>query len=232
MQGRQAKSLREISGDPSMLQSTLDEARREIKNIVKPIPEGLETLKYKVLLRKPHFEIREYENYSICSTEESMEEGKPFTILADYIFGNANDRSEKLSMTTPVITQTPDIGVDIERLSFVLSDRKTSANAPGPTDSRVKIMDVPKEVVAYMEFPGIATMKENKLQSDLLREYLKDESIDFELSSMKVFQYNPPYTLPWLRTNAVLFRVTGSFLEDTKVDNDENGYFTSPEAGD
>lgn len=226
------ESLREISSDPSMLQSTVDEARREIKNIVKPIPEGLETLKYKVLVRKPRFEIREYEEYSICSTEESMEAGKSFTILADYIFGNANNRSEKLSMTTPVITQTQGIGVDRERMSFVLSDKKTSANAPEPTDLRVKITDVPMEVVAYMEFPGIATKKEINLQSELFSKYLQDEGIEVERVSMKIFQYNPPYTLPWLRTNAILFRVTGSFLEDTKVDSDEFGYFTSPEAGD
>jgi hypothetical protein len=238
------ETLQEMSGDPSMLQSTVDEARREIKNIVKPIPEGLQTLKYKVLSRKSRFEIREYDSYSICTTEESMEAGRSFNVLADYIFGNANESGEKLSMTTPVITQMQEVGAGVDRMSFILSDGKTSADAPAPTDSRVKVTDVPVEVVAYMEFPGIATEKEAKLQSRLLEDYLQKEGVDFDKASLKVFQYNPPYTLPWLRTNAITFRITGSFFsDDTPVrdnekgkgkddDSEEGGYTSSPEAGD
>ena len=122
-------------------------------------------------------------------------------------------------------------------MSFVLSDGETSETAPFPKDSsRIALSDEPGQTLAYMEFPGIATDSEVQLQSSLLVNSLNADGIEFDPRSMKVFQYNPPYTLPWLRTNAVTYRILQDY--ESEVDDDDNetakkrGYYSSPEAGD
>ena len=208
-----AEKITELSKDNLALQNTVDEVWREVKNAVKPIPSGLQTLKYEVISRnsnevnteKPLYEIRRYEPYAVCKydAEGEMDSGKSFNALADYIFGEG-----KMLMTTPVITEKSDDGrSESIRMSFILSDGKTVKDAPQPTDARVVISDIAREVVAYMEFPGIATEKEVTMQSTVLENLLLDDQVQFEKGSLKIFQYNSPFTLPWVRTNAVTFRV-------------------------
>merc|ERR1711916_86422 len=45
---------------------------------------------------------------------------------------------------------------------------------------------------------------------------LQRDGLLFEAESMKVLQYNPPYTLPWLRLNAVTFSLSEFFPEPTE----------------
>ena len=49
-------------------------------------PEGLETPKYEVLAEKGAWEVREYQEFSVCSTEMQNGPGA-FNTLAGYIFG-------------------------------------------------------------------------------------------------------------------------------------------------
>ena len=98
----------EITRDPSMLQSTIDDIRREAKNVVKPIPEGLESVNFKVLSANSQYEIRKYDSYSVCKTtgeQGVLSSGNSFNVLADYIFGDGNVDNKKLAMTTPVIME-------------------------------------------------------------------------------------------------------------------------------
>ena len=95
--------ITEIGQDPSALQYTLDEVRRELKNIVKSTPEGLEAPLYEVLKSSEDYEIREYAPYSIVSTaiesgediaEETMASGNGFRKLAKYILEGDNIEEE------------------------------------------------------------------------------------------------------------------------------------------
>jgi len=169
-------SLSDITKDPSALQSTIDDVRREAKNILKSTPEGLETPSYEVVKKTPVYEIRTYAPYSVAQTQlqQSADQSsmsvvavaQGFNTLADYIFGNnyePNSESvpEKLSMTTPVI-----IGGGM--MEFVLPSGKTASSAPTPSDAAVVIKDLPKETVAALEFPGIATDGETLRQRAVL----------------------------------------------------------------
>eukprot|EP00884_Botryococcus_braunii_P022101 jgi/Botrbrau1/8575/Bobra.0359s0038.1 len=92
---------------------------------VKRTPD-LETPSYVVLKKTKHYEIREYKEYLVAETDVNLEggrglipaakdykEGAPpvaeerlaFRRLAGYIFG-ANERKEKIKMTTPVFTNS------------------------------------------------------------------------------------------------------------------------------
>ena len=150
--------------------------RREAKNILKSTPEGLETPSYEVLKKTSQYEIRTYAPYSVAQTQLSQSADQSmmsvvsvaagFNTLANYIFGNNYDANsstgqEKLSMTTPVI-------IGGGAMEFVLPSGKSAANAPTPSDPAVIIKDLPKETVAVLEFPGIATDGETLRQRAVL----------------------------------------------------------------
>jgi hypothetical protein len=224
------ETVRDITQDPSMLQSTVDDIRREIRNVVKSTPEGLATPVYEVLKTSENYEIRKYAPYSVISTEltsgeegsemaDPLASGNSFTSLAEYIF------DEKLSMTTPVITG----GGSME---FVLPYGLDATSAPVPKSSTVVLKDIPSLNIATLEFPGIATDGEVSRQRALLEDSLLADGIMYDNLSFKVYQYNPPYTLPWLRRNEVSVVIEGPIPNNDFVSKDESEFFTAPEAGD
>lgn len=244
-----ASKIKDLSQDPSMLQSTVDDIRREAKNIVKSTPEGLDTPQYTVFKTTSNYEIRKYSSYSVCTTDLPMDEetamspvasAKGFNVLADYLFGNNNKdtKSESMAMTTPVI-------VGNGKMSFILPTGKVAATAPTPATSDISIRDVPSEILAVREFPGIATDGEVSRQRAVLEDALLADGLQFDNMSFQTLQYNPPYTLPWLRRNEVSIRVINTPFEtlaaaETIVvsDSDETTYeqgsafVSAPEAGD
>lgn len=204
------EKITEISQDPSALQYTIDEVRREVKNIVKSTPEGLEAPDYQILKMTDNYEIREYAPYSLVSTsiesneemaEETMANGNGFNKLAKYILEGENAEEEKMSMTTPVITNR-------DTMSFVMPSGFTAENAPAPTDADLQVQDVPKQIVAVREFTGLVTEKESAKQRAALEDSLLADGLEFDNLSFKTLQYNPPYTLPWIRRNEVTLIVT------------------------
>ena len=75
----------------------------ELKNVVKSVPVGLQTPSYTTLAKNDEYEIRKYDQYSVCTTtdEENGGQGNSFNVLADYIFGEGNVDNMEMSMTTP-----------------------------------------------------------------------------------------------------------------------------------
>jgi len=251
-------TAREIVGDASMLQSTVDDLRREIKNIVKSTPEGLQTPVYEVLSKTEEYEVRKYAPYSVCTTNmvssaivpdpgsiivEPFMTSNSFNTLAKYIFGEnmLDGQSEKLSMTTPVIT-------DANSMSFVLPRTYDSMSAPIPTSEAVILKDLPSEILAVREFSGLVTEGEVSRQKAKLEDALIAAGVVYNSASFKVLQYNPPYTLPWVRRNEICVSInynppfsdsssSGSDEKSTNtpersMEEDSSAFFTAPEAGD
>lgn len=237
-------AIKDIAGDASALQATVEDLRNEAKNIISSTPVGLYTPAYTVLKKTDQYEVRKYSQYGVCSTSipasesESevagpLESGTGFSVLASYIFGK-NAQEKRMSMTTPVIMRAG-------KMEFVLPSGMTSAEAPAPTSTDIELQDVAAETVAVLEFPGLATDGEVSRQRALLEDALLGDGIFYDNLSFKLFQYNPPYTLPWLRRNEVSLGV--DFVADSElsntvasdaefVSNDESTFFSAPEAGD
>eukprot|EP01041_Mallomonas_annulata_P008662 gene8662-17874_t len=235
-------TVRDLTQDPSLLQSTVDDVRREVKNVLRNTPEGLQTPDYTVVKSSEAYELRKYSTYSVCSTElptdgeqstmSPITTGKGFNKLAGYIFGdnNVDNIPEKMAMTTPVI-------ISSGTMEFVLPSGMSTINAPLPATSDITIKDIPSEIVAVREFPGIATDGEVMRQRASLEDALLADGMSYDNLSFRVLQYNPPYTLPWLRRNEVILRildniaVTEAPLEEFES-KDSSEFFSSPEAGD
>lgn len=152
--------------------------------------------------------------------------GEGFNTLAGYLFGN-NTQERAMDMTTPVNIDVSPAGG--RTMSFVLPKDLSAEDAPTPRNPSIRVDDVDDgELLAVREFPGFATDGEVKRQLDALlgslereathpwnesAEVAEEQSVspwradDPSGLSYRLMQYNPPYTLPWLRTNAVAVKV-------------------------
>jgi len=234
------EEVQSFSSDPSKIQSTVDSLRTEIRNVFKSIPEGLQGPTYRVIKATQSYEIRFYDKFSVCRTTASRSlgtdtnefdhsnsngngddmmdvviGGRNFNVLAGYIFGG-NTNNEDISMTTPVYSRG-------KTMEFVLADGITSSDAPIPNNNDVEIADIPERILAVRSFPGIATEGEVGRQRAHLEDALLADGIVYDNLSFTTAQFNPPYTLPWLRKNEISLEITyNDFNLDTMRDVDES----------
>jgi SOUL heme-binding protein len=152
------------------------------------------------------FELREYDKLIIVSTakEEGLENTRePFFKLFDYISGK-NKKSEKISMTAPVIMGTnSQVG---ESMSFVLPSEYSLTNAPTPTDPALKISEIGNLSVAVITFDGFLSEENVSIHRALLMDWITKNNL-IVVGEPMVAGYNPPYTLPSLRRNEVIMQV-------------------------
>merc|ERR1711965_799609 len=142
-------------------------------------------------------------------------------------FGGNVDK-EVLAMTTPVITRG-------DTMEFVLAGGFTEDNAPVPNNDKVMLASVPARVLAVRSFLGLATEGEVSRQRAALEDALLAAGVVYDNLSFQVSQFNPPYTLPWLRLNEVSLCVmapVGNGRADTSfTEVNEGGQETAPEKG-
>jgi hypothetical protein len=138
--------------------------------------------------------------------------GGAFNTLAGYIFG-ANEAKTNMAMTTPV-----EIRKDAQHrgageaysMRFIMASPYTTETAPRPMDSKVRLTTTARERLAAREFAGFATEGEVQRQLISLLSLLDRDGVTVvDPASYRIFQYNPPYTLPWLRRNEILVEVKG-----------------------
>ena len=129
----------------------------------------VEQAEYTVLKKEKGYEIRNYPSHIVAQTTvggsygESMNRG--FGIVAGYIFGG-NTRKESIAMTAPVLVDAPSEKIAMtapvlvskeggsRTVSFGMPKSYTLSTLPTPTDSRVKLAQVPERKVAVLKFAG------------------------------------------------------------------------------
>jgi effector-binding domain-containing protein len=174
--------------------------------------------------KKDAFEIREYQPKLIAQvlvngTFDSAS-SKGFRLLADFIFGNnkTNEGSKKIDMTSPVISRdatekidmtAPVVSEETEKgwyVSFNMPKQYTKETLPVPINPEVKIIEVPSEKYAVITFSGLVREKKYAEMLNLLNEEMKKRNIDPKGPAI-LARYNPPWTLPFLRRNELMFRI-------------------------
>ena len=140
-----------------------------------------------------------------------------FGLLFRYITG-ANAGSAKIAMTAPVQTESQRIamtapvqtGTDSSgalNMRFFLPNSVAKAGAPAPTDPRLHLVDVPAETVAVLRYSGVDNAgaraeKKAELLAVLAKSPWKPVGEVFTLN------YDPPFTIPFLRRNEAAVDVT------------------------
>ncbi|MEH6592092.1 MAG: heme-binding protein [Halioglobus sp.] len=134
-----------------------------------------------------------------------------FGRLAGFIFGG-NDQSMDIAMTAPV---QETLGVNRPEMAFTLPSQYELAEIPQPKDSRVTLRSVVAKQMAVIEFSGWATSSRVKRFEQELRDTLAEQGIE-TIGEAVLSQYNPPWTVPFLRRNEVSLPISLGTIASAK----------------
>jgi hypothetical protein len=140
------------------------------------------------------FEIRKYESAlfsGVKLTGKTYKEtsSNGFRILAGYIFG-ANDKNQKIAMTSPVVMQ---LG-DTSKMYFKVPDGYTVEELPQPQNTNIVFENQAEKIMAAVRFDGWANDEKIQQYTTILKDALAKENIN-HTNVFCFFGYNPPYEL-------------------------------------
>jgi len=114
--------------------------------------------------------------------------------------------SEKMDMTAPVVTAS-------KTMSFILPSKyiQASKEPPKPLDARIKLEKIPGHIALVHTFSGFSSAEKARpiMTECVARAREASPSLSFVMDEMtkepkwEFLGYNPPFTLPWCRTNEV-----------------------------
>jgi SOUL heme-binding protein len=185
---------------------------------------GIEQPRYDVIERiGSAIEIRQYpKRIAAETTAEANKSNNPrseaFRAIAGYIFG-ANKGRQKIDMTSPVeisssgakiaMTAPVEVNSSDSRLvmRFFMPAEYSREQLPEPSDPRVKLIEMPPTTVAILRFSGSTGDAAASTYAAELMKALR--STKWKIAGpATAFFYNPPWTLPFLRTNEVAIPVS------------------------
>lgn len=184
---------------------------------------NVEQAPYTVFEERDGYEIRTYDEHIVAETvvtgtyDEALNTG--FRIIAGYIFGE-NESQKKIAMTTPVlegetmsekIAMTApviaELGTEKRTIAFVMPKEFTMETLPKPLDDRIKIRQVPEQVVAALDFGWPRNENRVEQKKVALLELLVRDGVT-PVGSPMYAGYNDPWTPPWMQRNEILFVIS------------------------
>ena len=172
---------------------------------------AIEEPKFKIMADEGELEIRSYDEYLVAETavEGSFDTAsrKGFRRVAGYIFGeneNSSGQSEKIQMTAPVTVKPDNEGWV---LHFVMPSNYDMSQLPVPNNDSILLKKIEAHLAAVIIFSGFTTDAKIQDKTEELKVWL--EKKDFKIvGPQQIARYNDPFTLPWLRRNEIIFKVT------------------------
>ena len=157
-----------------------------------------------VLLNKESgVEIRQYSSYVIAKTtidlKQNQSDNNMFRTLAAYIFGK-NKKKQTIPMTAPVTTFKDN---DSYSMFFYMLDSDNIADLPDPIDQNIVFEKIDLGKCAVISFSWYINDRKIKKYKKQLENFLLDYGYT-QVSPFMINQYNPPWTLPFLRRNEIL----------------------------
>ena len=146
-------------------------------------------------------EIRAYAPRIMAVTGMNEDSDSGFRVLAGYIFGG-NAEEQKLAMTAPV-QQTM---AGEKEMAFMMPAEYALKDLPQPEDQRVSFREAPAYTAAVIQFSGWASAEKADENWQQLQRFLIAEGIDIT-GEPTLNQYNPPWTLPFMRRNEIIVPV-------------------------
>lgn len=180
-----------------------------------------EEQKYVVEKTFPNFEVRRYEPCVLAEVTVSSDFQSAgsiaFRSLIGYISGS-NEPNKKIAMTSPVIQESDSSASSAkiamtspviqkstnnsQVVSFVMPAGKSLKDMPLPTNSKVSLRQLPKQLVAVSKFTGRWTEAAYDRQLAQLKQQLRVNGIT-ETGSPRFARFDPPWT-PWfMRRNEI-----------------------------
>lgn len=139
---------------------------------------------------------------AVTRLDHAGQSSSGFQRLAGFIFGG-NDTGEKIAMTAPVeetlVNSAP-------TMAFTMPAGYSMADLPTPRDDSVELQAMPGRTMAAIRFSGWATTAKVDRKTDELLHTLAQNGIT-TLGAPSLNQYNPPWTMPFLRRNEIMIEV-------------------------
>jgi len=163
-----------------------------------------ETAQYVVIKKEKHnIEIRKYPILYLAQTKTKVDNrySNGFNSVFNYISGN-NKESQKISMTTPVISQISD---ETLSTSFVIPS-KFSDKAPIPNNPNVTIEKMDEGFYAVIRFNGSWNQMSFAKYNEALTNYLSENNYKV-LSDSFILRYQPPFIPSFFRRNEIMYQI-------------------------
>ena len=149
-------------------------------------------------------EIRAYAPRIMAVTGMNEDSDSGFRVLAGYIFGG-NAEEQRIAMTAPV-QQTM---AGEKEMAFMMPAEYALKDLPQPEDQRVSFREAPAYTAAVIQFSGWASAEKADENWQQLQRFLIAEGINIT-GEPTLNQYNPPWTLPFMRRNEIIVPVAFS----------------------
>ena len=92
------------------------------------------------------------------------------------------------------------------KINFIMPKKYTMKTIPKPNNKAVILKAVPAKRFVVIRFSGTASKKNLEKNLKNLKQYIKDHQIK-TIGEPKYAFYNPPWTLPFLRRNEIMFQI-------------------------
>ncbi|APA82070.1 SOUL family heme-binding protein [Francisella tularensis] len=179
--------------------------------------------KYTNIKKDDNFSIRIYAplteaQVTVQDSDYKSAVNKGFGYLFRYITG-ANIAKQDIQMTAPVkieqssqkIQMTAPVMIkgdtnDEWTIAFVLPAQYTLENAPKPTNDKVKLVEKPETKMAVITFSGFLDKDTIDSNTTKLKAWIKANNYQI-IGQPEAAGYNPPWTIPFLRTNEVMIPI-------------------------
>ena len=169
----------------------------------------VEKAPYQLINKIENLEIRHYPEI-ILATAQNNNDDSAFNILFNYIQGaNKTQKkikmtapvifSEKIPMTTPVITQK-------NYMAFVMPTTYSKESIPKPTNPAVEIKIQPARTIAVLRFSGRASQKDTAKQINKLYTTVQKHKLQTRGESF-LMRYNSPFSPGFIRRNEVAVEI-------------------------
>ena len=192
---------------------------------------ALEEPKYTVIESASPFELRQYAPMIIAEVtvdgDMSDAGSRGFRLIAGYIFGKNQSKtklvdskenekiamtvpvtmepaSQKIAMTAPVTMENQKTNANEWRMFFVMPSQYTLATLPTPLSPEVKLIEIPPQRKAVISFTGFNSEEKTREKAEELRLWMKSKNLT-PLGQPQLARYNPPWSIPFLRRNEVMF---------------------------
>jgi len=183
---------------------------------------AVETPPYKTVVRDGDYELRDYPALVVAEVtvdgDQKAAANKGFRLLGAYIFGANRKRQdiamtapvaqqpagEKIAMTAPVAQAPGAAGTWVVR--FTMPGQWTLQTLPVPDDPAVTLRNTEPARFAVLRFSGLAQPEDVRQRSAELLAWAKARKLRIA-GPVSLAQYNPPWTLWFLRRNEVMVEV-------------------------
>ena len=179
---------------------------------------------FTTVMKEGKFEVRDYPALIVAevivSGRQKEAANKGFRLLADYIFGG-NKRRQSLAMTAPVAQQPASEKIAMTApvtqiqngetwiVRFTMPSEYTLDTLPEPNDAKVQLRRLPPERFAVLQFSGLARPDDVAEKSEALIALTTAKNLR-TIGNVSLAQYNPPWTLWFMRRNEVMIPVERS----------------------